>query len=141
MFYKEHPSPGSLTVLSVETWAADTWCPAPRRPGHDLEGRRLLTSLWEEQSGRQPCPSPSGSVHPLGASRERAGTRGAPSALEGTSPTFTHRAGALRTGDRRAHTGHGQRDKCTRKSAIFTLIPPSRHSTNNPSVVLGQAPF
>lgn len=45
--------------------------------------------------------------------------------LEGTSSTFTHKAGALRTGERSVHTGHGHRDRCTR---LFTLTPPPRHS-------------
>lgn len=61
-----------------------------------------------------------------GCQQGRAGTLGVTQLLEGTLSTFTHKAGALRTGERGVHTGHGHRDRCTRKLAIHTGIPP-RH--------------
>lgn len=61
---------------------------------------------------------------------------------EGTLPTFTHKAGALRTGERCVHTGHGHRDRCTRKLAIHTdsstpSLNKQRKCCSGPGTILG----
>lgn len=99
----------------IMTWRGDTFSSPCGK--NKAVGRRLLP--------------PGGSACPLGASRGRAGTLGVTQLLEGTLSTFTHKAGALRTGERGVHTGHGHRDRCTRKLAIHTdsSTPSLRHGS------------